>query len=370
MPIKPEIPHPEPEKKRVGYAIVGIGKLSAEQLIPAARISEHAYIAALVTSEEEKGEAFARAFGLSIDDVYSYEEFEQLGQREDIEAVFIVLPNSMHREYTERAAKMGKHVLCEKPLSVNAEDARAMVAACKAANVLLMTAYRCQYTPEHWAVREAVQSGQLGTIRTIESTHSHVEDDPAAWRLKAGLAGGGPLPDIGLYSLNIIRFVLGEEPLWVYADLNQPKNDERFQEVEERVSWMMGFEGGVVAVCHTSYASQDTSTLRVVGELGSASMEPAFDYQGLKVMLEDKGGKRQPRFVAYNQFTNEFDHFAQCIRTGQAPWTGGEEGVADHIVMDAIYESARTGQRVALPKVAGKDTSRGQHKPEMPNEGV
>lgn len=370
MPIKPEIPHPESEQKRVGYAIVGIGKLSAEELIPAARTSEHAYIAALVTSEEDKGEAFAKAFGLTTDDVYSYDNFEALKDREDVEAVFIVLPNSMHREYVERAAKIGKHVLCEKPLSVNVEDAQAMVDSCKEAGVLLMTAYRCQYTPEHWSVRDAVQSGKLGKIRSIESTHSHVEDDPEAWRLKIDLAGGGPLPDIGLYSLNIIRFVLGEEPQWVFADIHQPKDDERFKEVEERVSWMMGFSAGVTAVCHSSYASQDTSTLRVVGEKGSAVMEPAFDYQGLKVTFEDGDGKREPSFVAYDQFTNEFDHFAQCIRKGQQPWTPGEEGVADHIAMDAIYESARSGKRVELKAVSEKDASRGEHKPEMPSAGV
>lgn len=370
MPLKPEIPKPESEVKRVGYAIVGLGKLSAEELIPAARTSEHAYVAALVTSEEDKGEAFARAFDLTENDVYTYDEFEKLAERDDVEAVYIVLPNSMHREYVERAAKMGKHVLCEKPLSVNAGDAQAMVDACREADVLLMTAYRCQYTPEHWAARDAVQSGKLGTIRVIDSIHAHVEDDPEAWRLKMALAGGGPLPDIGLYSLNIIRFVLGEEPQWVFADLHQPEGDERFGEVEERVSWTMGFSGGVVAHCLTSYAAQSTSTLRVLGEKGSVLMDPAFDYQGLKLTIEDSEGKFQPSFPAYDQFGNEFDHFAQCIREGKTPWTPGEEGVADHVVMDAIYESARTGKRVELKPVKKKDASRGEKKPEMPGEGV
>src|SRR5699024_9685370 len=122
MPIKPDIPEPEPEQKRVGFAIVGLGKLSAEELIPALRTSEHAYLAALVTGEEDKGEAFARAFGLSEDDVYSYDDFEQLADRSDVEAVYIVLPNALHREFVERAAKMGKHVLCEKPLGISEED--------------------------------------------------------------------------------------------------------------------------------------------------------------------------------------------------------------------------------------------------------
>lgn len=370
MPIKPDIPEPEPEQKRVGFAIVGLGKLSAEELIPALRTSEHAYLAALVTGEEDKGEAFARAFGLSEDDVYSYDDFEQLADRSDVEAVYIVLPNALHREFVERAAKMGKHVLCEKPLGISEEDAQAMVDACKEADVLLMLAYRCQYTPEHWAMREAVQSGKLGTLRTIDSIHSHVEEDPEAWRLRMKLAGGGPLPDMGLYSLNTIRFVMGTEPRWVFADMHQPKDDPRFDEVEERMSWMMGFEGGVVANCHTSYASQGTGALRVVGEEGSAAMEPAFSYHGLKLTLTDDAGEFQPSFPFYDQFSNEFDHFAQCIREGLTPWTTGEEGVADHKVMDAIYESARTGQRITLEMPEGRDVFRGQKKPEMPSDGV
>ena len=368
MPLKPQIPHPEPQSRRVGYAIVGLGKLSAEELIPAARTSEHAYVAALVTGEPDKGEAFARAFDLTGDDVYSYEQFEALAGREDVAAVYIVLPNSMHREYVERAAKMGKHVLCEKPLGMSAPDAQAMVDACRAAGVLLMTAYRCQYTPEHWAAREAVQGGRLGTVRVIESVHTQVEDDPTVWRLRAALAGGGPLPDIGLYSLNIIRFVLGQEPQWVFADLHQPEGDERFAEVEERVAWMMGFPGGVVATCLTSYAAQDTSSLRVLGEKGGVLMDPAFEYQGLKLTIEDDEGKFQPSFPAYDQFGLELDHFAQCVRSGRQPWTPGEEGVADHVVMDAIYQSARSGQRVSLSLPSDQDPFRGEHRPELPSK--
>lgn len=135
MPLKPNIPDPKSEARRVGFALVGIGKLTAEELIPAARTSEDAYVAALVTGEEDKGEAFARAFDLTEEDVFTYDEFEKLADREDVEAVYIVLPNSLHREYVERAAKMGKHVLCEKPLGVNADDAQAMVDACQKAGV-------------------------------------------------------------------------------------------------------------------------------------------------------------------------------------------------------------------------------------------
>ncbi len=366
MPLKPEITAPQAQSHRVGYAIVGIGKLSAEELIPAARVSEHSYVAALVTGEEEKGEGFAKAFGLSEDDVYTYDRFEELAGREDVEAVYIVLPNSMHREFTERAAKMGKHVLCEKPLASTLKDAEAMVAACKKAGVLLMTAYRCQYTPEHWAARDAVQGGKLGAVKLLDSIHVQVEDDPTVWRLKEKYAGGGPLPDVGIYSLNIVRFVLGQEPEWVFAAQHQPKGDPRFKEVEESVSFMLGFPGGVIANCQTSYGAYKSTTLRVMGEKGSLLMDPAFPYQGLKLTLEDEQGKTSPSFPAYDQFAREFDHFAGCIRGGKQPWTPGEEGVQDHVIMDAIYESVRSGKVVKLKGSRKKDPFRGPDKPELP----
>ncbi|GBF05080.1 glucose-fructose oxidoreductase [Deinococcus aerius] len=365
MPQKPDLPLPEAERRRVGYAIVGIGELSAGELIPAARTSEHAYVAALVTSEPEKGRAFARAYDLTDDDVYTYDRFEDLKDREDVEAVYIVLPNSLHREYVERAARMGKHVLCEKPLSVNAAEAQAMVDACREAGVLLMTAYRCQYTPHHWAARDAVQGGKLGRVKLLDSIHGQVEDDPEAWRLKRDLAGGGPLPDVGIYCLNTIRFVLGQEPEWVFATLHQPGGDERFREVEESVSFMLGFPGGVVANCLTSYGTQKTATLRVLGEGGTVLMDPAFTYQGLSLTISDGQGDFQPKLPDEDQFGLEMDHFARCIRGGKTPWTPGEEGVQDHRIMDAIYESARSGQVVRLERVEGKDAFRGEQ-PQVP----
>ncbi|ACO45719.1 Gfo/Idh/MocA family oxidoreductase [Deinococcus deserti] len=365
MPLKPDLPQPEAEQQRVGYAIVGLGQLTVEELVPAVRTSEHAHVVAFVTSETEKGLALARAVGLGENDVYTYDDFEKIAERGDVDAVYIVLPNALHREYVERAAKIGKHVLCEKPLGMNADDARAMVQACGNAGVLLMTAYRCQYTPEHWAARDAVQNVKLGKVKLLDSVHVQVEDHPEAWRLKKELAGGGPLVDVGIYCLNTMRFVLGQEPEWVFAALHQPEGDPRFEEVEESLSFMLGFPGGVMANGLTSYGARTTSTLRVLGEKGSLLMDPAFPYVGVSLSLTDEQGELTPSFPTYDQFSREFDHFAQCIRQGKRPWTPGEEGVQDHVVMDAIYESARTGQVVKLKGGQGKDAFRGTA-PEVP----
>ncbi|GHF44771.1 putative dehydrogenase [Deinococcus metalli] len=368
MPRKPHIKPPTPESRRVGYAIVGLGKLSVEELIPAVRTSQEGYVAALVTSELDKGREFARALDLKDSDVYAYDDFEALAQREDVQAVYIVLPNSLHREFITRAAKMGKHILSEKPLGMNAKDAQKIVDTCKKAGVQLMTAYRCQYTPHHWAARDAVQGGRLGTVKLLDSIHVQVEDDPTAWRLQKDLAGGGPLPDVGIYSVNTLRFVTGQEPEWVFATLHQPKKDKRFREVEESVSFLLGFPDGVTATVHTSYGAFKTDTLRVMGDRGSLLMDPAFTYRGLKLSIEDSAGTTVPSFPDYNQFGLEFDHFAQRVRDGRAPWTPGEEAVQDHVIMDALYESARSGEVVKLKGVKKKDAFRGT-KPQLPGSG-
>ena len=348
----------QPQPGRVGYAIVGVGQLTKDELIPAVRESEHAYLAALVTGAEDKPEVSGIS-PLRPEDIYAYEDFGKLADRDDVQAVYIVLPNALHREYVEQAARMGKHVLCEKPLASTPEDAEAMVQACRDAGVLLMTAYRCQYTPEHWAVRDAVQSGQLGPVRLLNLVHSHVEEDRGAWRLDRKLAGGGPLPDIGLYCLNTARFVLGQEPQWVEAVLDQPQDDPRFREVERSVSFRLGFAGGVLADCQASYAALDVNALRVLGEQGHAAMDPSFQYSDLCLTVTTTEGRQQPDFPEYDQFSLEMDHFAACIRSGAQPWTPGEEGLQDQRLMAAIYEAARTGKRVTLHAPEGRDVFRG-----------
>ncbi len=367
MPNQPDIANPEPQQRRVGFAVVGLGELSAEELIPALRTSQHAYLAAVVTGEPDKGRAFARAAGLTDQDAYTYEQFDDLAGRDDVQAVYIVLPNNLHREYTERAAKMGKHVLCEKPLAANTEDAEAMVAACKSAGVKLMAAYRIQYTPHHWAAKRAIAEGKLGKIKLLDSIHAQVEDDASVWRLSLKQAGGGPLVDVGIYCLNTLRFLTGLEPEWVYATMHQPQGDERFEEVEESMSVMLGFPGGMIANFLTSYGAVKTNTVRVLGEDGSVLLDPAFSYSGLELELSDKHAKTRPQFAAYDQFTLEVDHFAGCIRENREPYTPGEEGVQDHRLMDAIYQSARSGGRVEVEKFGGQDVFRStQNEPELP----
>jgi predicted dehydrogenase len=350
---------PAPPEKRVGYAIIGIGKLTAKELLPAFRGSRFSKLAALVSDERDKALEFALAHGLTENDVYSYDDFERLGERDDVQAVYIVLPNSLHRQFAQRAAKLGKHVLCEKPLATNIEDAEAMVAACVEAKVLLMTAYRCQYTPQHWAARDLVQNGELGFVGLVQAINTQLEDDPDVWRLKRDLAGGGALPDIGLYCLNTVRFLLAEEPDEVFAHQFSTPDDPRFLEVEESVTWTMRFPSGTLATCSTSYNAARTNHLSVHGDRAWLRMDPAFAYQGLSLEVVNEHKREALIMDEQDQFALEIDHFSSCILEKRQPFTPGEEGLQDQRIMAAIYRSAREGRPVGLERIEVKDAFRG-----------
>lgn len=350
---------PLPPQERVGYAVIGVGELTTAELLPAFATSKFSRLAALVSSDREEATRYAQGYGLNEADVFGYDQLGELAGRDDIQAVYIVTPNSLHREQTEAAARAGKHVLCEKPMATSVADAEAMVRACKDANVKLMIAYRCQYTPHHWSARKLLQGGELGPVRLLDSVHGQMEDDAGVWRLKRDLAGGGPLPDIGLYCLNTLRFLMGTEPEEVSATQFQPQNDERFQEVEESLAWTMRFPGGVLATCATSYNVQTVRYLRAFGEEGWLSMDPAYAYQGLRLDVETSSGREERQIEEQDQFMLELDHFSQCILEGKTPFTPGEEGVQDQKIMAALYQSARSGQPVKLERAPGRDVFRG-----------
>jgi predicted dehydrogenase len=282
-----------------------------------------------------------------------------------VKVVYIVLPNAMHREFAERAAKAGKHVLTEKPMTVSSKDGQAMVAACAKANVHLMVAYRIQYETYNRRAMQLVRDGKHGRLLGIHAinTQTVAEDGALQWRHKKAMSGGGSLPDIGLYCLNTARFLTGEEPVEIFASTYSPPNDPRFAEVEETVSFTLRFPSNTIAHCFTSYGGRDDKHQRL--NLGTAAidMPNAYLYQGQQMTVigrqDDATSQNQLVLAPKNQFSAEIDHMADCVMTGRKPYTPGEEGVQDHKLMEAIYESARTGKPVKLPAIKGKDTFRG-----------
>ena len=258
-----------------------------------------------------------------------------------VDAVYVALPNSMHAEYTIRAAKAAKHVLCEKPMSTNVAEAEAMIAACKAANVKLMIAYRCHYEPTNLRAIKLIRDGALGKVQAIESTFGF-NMAPGEWRLNKKLAGGGPLFDVGIYSLNACRYLTGEEPEDIKAFASTIDHDGRFNEVEENVSWTMRFPSGIVAACNTTYGAPMEGYYRVHGSKGWLHVDEAFSYDGLRLhadfsgtQLDEPNPSKDP-----SHFKAEADHFSHCVQNNLEPKSPGEEGLKDMRYITQIYRSA------------------------------
>jgi predicted dehydrogenase len=352
-----------PPDERVGFAVVGLGTLTLEEVLPALAEGKRSRLAALVSSDVEKATEAAVKHGLSERNVYTYDDFDRIADDKTVDAVYIVLPNDQHREFTERAARAGKHVLCEKPMANTPEDCEAMIGACKAAKVKLMIAYRCQFEPHHQEIRRMATSQEFGAVKLIEATNGQNMGDPQQWRLDRKQAGGGSLPDVGLYCLNTIRFVLAEEPIEVFARTYSTPKDPRFKQVEESVAWQMRFPSGVMANCLTSYGHFEARRYRLFAEDAWFGMDPAFAYSGLRIQLGRalQSGQvvEERRFTEQNQFSLEFDHFAQCVQENLQPFTPGEEGMQDVTIMAAIYKSAKEGRAVSLKTIKKADAFRG-----------
>jgi predicted dehydrogenase len=330
--------------------------LTIGQILPAFGASKRVRLAGLVSGDPAKAKAIATLYGVPERSVYNYGNYESMRDNPDIDAVYVVLPNALHAEYTVRAAQAGKHVLCEKPMATNPQECEQMIAACKQADRRLMIAYRIQYEPYNRMVNKFVRDQKFGRVKFIESVNAQNQGDPGQWRQKRALAGGGSLPDVGLYCLNTIRFLLGEEPVEISAMTCSTPDDPRFREVEESVTWQMRFPSGALANCATSYGWHESRRYRVYGESGWIGMDPAFSYDNLQVELSQAEGeieqRSRPTMHPRNQFALEMDHFGECVQENKTPYTPGEEGLQDHRLMAAIYESANTGKPVRLTPAA------------------
>jgi len=362
---KPAVPSPMRPSKRIGYAIVGLGRLSLNQILPALVKCKKSIPVALVSGDKEKAKKVAIQYGINEKNIYNYQNFDDIKNNPDIDVVYIVLPNSMHEEFTIRTAKAGKHVLCEKPMATSSASAQRMIDACKKANVKLMIAYRIQYEPNNKKVKEWVRSQKFGKARIINSFNGQNSGDPNHWRLKKALAGGGSLPDIGLYCLNTTRYLLGEEPETIIATTYSTPGDERFKEVEESVMFQMIFPSGTISTNTCSYGIHTSRYYKCHADKGGTfGVMNAYAYGGLQLEeshVEDKMEyKSMPSTDSEkDQFALEMDHMSDCVLNNKIPYTPGEEGLQDQKIMEAIYEAARTNKPVKMPKVDKLDAFRG-----------
>ena len=360
---QPPPPLPLPPDKRLGVAVVGLGNLALAQVIPALAQSKYCKLTALVSGSPDKANEVAAQHGLSPRSVYSYQNYDNLRDNPDVDIIYIILPNSMHAEYTVRGAQAGKHILCEKPMATSSAECRQMIDACHKANKKLMIAYRIQYEPNNRLMRQMVQSQQYGPVKLIESVNGQAQGDPNQWRQKKALAGGGALPDVGLYCLNTTRFLTAEEPVEVFATLYSTPGDPRFAEVEESVIWQMRFPSGILSNNSTSYGFHQDRRYRVHAATGWFGLDPAYSYSGLQPQLSYAQGRiehrEMPLLGEKNQFALEMDHMAECVMQDKTPYTPGEEGLQDQRIMEAIYESAHTRKPMMLPHYSKRDMFRG-----------
>ena len=324
--------------KKVGYAIVGLGKFAVGSILPAFVHSKNSRPTALVSGNRDKAEALAAYYGIPKDSIYDYTTFDRLADNPDVQAVYIVLPNSMHLEYTVRAAQAGKHVLCEKPLATSSADCREMIAACQNAKRKLMTAYRCRYEPFNQQMIAWGKEKKYGPLQFLTIDHMMDVGGANQWRLDPALSGGGSLVDIGIYSLNAARYLTGEEPEEVNAMIHSDPADGRFGRVEQNVAFQLRFPSGAIANCTSSYGAAYVNRYRVVGTRGWYGLDPATAYSGLRMFTSDGGEIRAP---LVNQFAAEMDHFSQCIVDDAIPNTSGEEGLRDVELIERIYASVR-----------------------------
>jgi predicted dehydrogenase len=330
----------------VGFAVVGLGKLSLGQIIPGFRNCRTARLAALVSGHADKANRIAVEQALPAGSVYSYADFDRIADNPRIEVVYIVLPNFMHAEYTIRALKAGKHVLCEKPMATTVADAEAMVAAAKAANRKLMIAYRCHYEPLNLYGMRLLRRGVFGKPRLVVTNMGRQSDpnDPSdAWRLDMQKSGGGALADMGIYGVNGARYLLNEEPVEVRATAKTDRSDPRFRTVEDLITWEFRFPSGAVSTGSTSFDQAGTMAWEVYGQHGKMVADPGCFYNGNRLRISGVRGEGEPKIQEIDQFAREMDWMADVVR-GRAPLVSpGEEGLQDMRLIQAILKSVASG---------------------------
>jgi predicted dehydrogenase len=331
--------------RKVGYCVIGLGRIADHHMRGIAQGSS-SQVVALVSGHRDKAERIAAQYNVPKSSIYSYEDMDRIRDNKAIDAVIVCLPNSMHAEYTSRSAKAGKHVLCEKPMCISVAEAEQMISACKAANVKLMIAYRLHYEPITQKTIKLIRDGALGKIESISSVNGF-NIARNEWRSTHALGGGGPLMDVGIYSLNATRYLTGEEPEQFTAVATTPDKDGRFDGVEENLSWTMRFPSGILASCATTYGVSMPGSYKVFGTKGSLEVG-SFGYQGLHLKASYKEGRDTPPVNIDEtnpepdpmQFVRQSDHFSRCIVENRTPDTPGEEGLKDIQHIRSIYKAA------------------------------
>jgi predicted dehydrogenase len=345
--------------RRIGYAVVGLGNLARNAILPAFAHCKNAKLVALVSRDAKKASELCAKFKVSSH--YSPSEYADCLADRAISAVYIVTPPALHKEFTIRAAEAGKHVLCEKPLAASTVQSARMVDACRRNRVQLMTAYRKYFEPSALFVKSIISSGALGRLDTIQTSFSETYNPKMApaWLLDATRAGGGPMMDLGVYCVNTSRWLAGEDPIQAIAQTWR-HDTKRFKDIEEGITFRLDFPSGLVVQGASTYSAAISSLLFIQGSKGWVSLSPAYTYEDERRVTGKVAGRTiDRRFKVLDEFALEIDAFSAAILKKKDIGPNGDQGHRDMLILQAIYESARTSRPVEI-NYPGKEVCHGQ----------
>jgi predicted dehydrogenase len=326
-------------------AIMGLGSYGT-RVADAMQACQKAKLVGVISGTPSKVKAWQTKYNIPEKNCYNYENFDNIKNNPDIDAVYVITPNSLHHSQVIRVAKAGKHAICEKPMALNAKEGQEMVDACKKANVKLLVGYRMHFEPKTLEVIRMRKDGELGKILFFQGLSGFRIGDPTQWRLSKQLAGGGAMMDIGIYSINGARYMVGEEPVWVTAQ--ETKTDPvKFKEgVDETIQFQLGFPSGAVASCLSTYSMNGLDKFYLNGTNGFAELQPSTGYGPIKGRT-NKGELTQPHNTHQ---TVQMEEMAGIILEGKQPIVpvDGEEGLRDLKIIDAIYAAVKSGKKVEI----------------------
>ncbi|NML38069.1 Gfo/Idh/MocA family oxidoreductase [Chitinophaga sp. G-6-1-13] len=336
---------PRREGQVLRVALMGLGGY-ANRVAEAMQSCTKAKLTGIVSGTPAKIKDWQSKYGIPEKNCYSYDTFDQIKNNPDIDVVYVTTPNALHHNNVIRAAAAGKHVICEKPMALNAKEGREMIAACKKAGVQLLVGYRMHFEPKTLEVVRMRNNGEFGKIMFFQGQCGFRIGDPTQWRLNKALAGGGSLMDIGIYALNGARYMVGADPVWVTAQ--ETKTDPvKFKEgVDETIQFQLGFSDGAVASCLSTYNMNNLDRFFLNGEKGFAELQPSTGYGPIRGRTH-KGELTQPHKTHQ---TVQMDEMAGILLEGKQPVVpvNGEEALKDLQIIDAIYLAVKTGRKVDL----------------------
>ena len=326
-------------------AIMGLGSYGT-RVAEAMQSCKRAKLTGVISGTPSKVKDWQSKYKIVEKNCYNYENFDRIKDNPDIDAVYLITPNGLHKEEAIRVAKAGKHVITEKPMAINAKEGQEMVDACKKAGVKLLVGYRMHLEANTLEIIRMRKEGAFGKIMFFEGLSGFRIGNPDQWRLDKKLSGGGAMMDIGIYSVNGARYMVGEEPDWVTAQ--ETKTDpEKFKNgIDETIQFQFGFPSGAVASCLSTYSMNNLDRFFLNGEKGFAELQPATGYGPIKGRTH-LGELKNPHITHQ---TVQMDEMAGMILENKKPLVpmDGEEGVKDMKIIDAIYQAVKTGQRINL----------------------